>query len=75
MKLDFNQPKRKKKDPLKSLITTATVGYAAYKILNSNNKKRVRQQKMIDKKQEKTPFWFWCFLALLILAGIAEISK
>ena len=78
MKLNIKQPKKKKNDLLKNLVTTATIGYAVYKALDSGNKqepKKRKETKTLNKPQEKIPTWFWWFLAFIILAGIAEFSE
>lgn len=67
---------KKKKSSLNDALQVGLACYGAYKILNfiTKNNKKVRQQKIIENKQEKTPTWFWWLMFFLVLAGIAEIS-
>lgn len=68
---------KKKKSSLNDTLEVGLACYGAYKILKSITKdnKEVRQRKIIENKQEKTPAWFWWLLAFLALAGIAKISE
>ena len=67
---------KKKKSSLNDALQVGLACYGTYKILNfiTKNNKKVRQQKIIENKQEKTPTWFWWLVFFLVLAGIAEIS-
>lgn len=68
---------KKKKSSLNDTLEIGLAYYGAYKILKSITKgnKEVRQRKIIENKQERTPAWFWWLLAFLALAGITEISE
>ena len=48
---------KKKKSSLNDALQVGLACYGAYKILNfiTKNNKKVRQQKIIENKQEKTP--------------------